>query len=431
MASLLFGCASAIPPIDPGTVSTGIAERVGVDARGWPQREAAMLPPDVNLGDGVTVEEAISTALWNNPAFQVTLADLGLARADLVEAHMLRNPVLSLLFPIGPKQLEATLNVPIETFVLRPRRVRAATLDYDAVAARLVADGLRLVADVKATYVMAAAADRRAQAARDTADVAGRIRAVAEARLKAGDISEMETRATRGEALIAQATAKAGDYDRDLALVRLRAMMGIASTTPLRLTPLGDLAVQTCGEMSALTTQALAARPDVRAAEIGIEAAGARAGLAKAQVWTLTAILDANGEGTEGFEIGPGLAGELPIFSRNQGARARAAAQLDQAARRYAAVRAAVEEEVATATTRLAKAREVLDLWQGGIAQALETELRQAERAYEAGELPLLSVLDTSRRVMAVRVGVIEAQADLLDAGVAVDRALGRSCMVK
>ena len=183
--------------------------------------------------------------------------------------------------------------------------------------------------------------------------------------------------------------------------------------------------------MSALTAQAMAARPDVRAAELAIEAAGARAGLARTQIWTLTAILDANGAGKEGFEMGPGIAGELPILAQNQGGRARAAAQLDSSARHYAAVRAAVEEELATATTRLSRAREVLALWQGGVASALETELRQAERAYEAGELPLLSVLDTARRVMTVRSGVVDAQAEVLGAGVAVDRALGRSCMVK
>ena len=109
----------------------------------------------------------------------------------------------------------------------------------------------------------------------------------------------------------------------------------------------------------------MAARPDVRAAELAIEAAGARVGLATAQIWTLTAILDANGAGKEGFEMGPGIAGELPILAQNQGGRARAAAQLEASARRYTAVRAAVEEELATATTRLSRAREVLSLVAG------------------------------------------------------------------
>jgi outer membrane protein, heavy metal efflux system len=432
LLSLGAACATTgAMPADQQTVSAGIAERTGLDALGVPPRVPGSLPAGVDLQDGLTIDEAIAGALWTNPAFQVTLADLGFARADLVDARMLRNPVLSLLFPFGPKQLEFTLNFPLEVFVHRPRRVRVATLDYEAIAARLVADGLRLVADVKAAYVSAAAAERRAQTTQEAADVAGRVRTIAEARLKAGDISDMETRATRGEALMAEAMAKAAQYDRDLALVRLRALIGLAASTPLRVIPLGDLALQDCGDMGQLMTQAMAARPDVRAAELSIEAAGARVGLASAQVWTLTAILDANGSGRQGFEMGPGFAGELPIFAQNQGGRARAAAQLDAAMRRYTAVRATIEEELAAATTRLAKAREVLGLWQGNLTSTFETELRQAERAYEAGELPLLAVLDTARRVLTVRAAVVDAQAALLDAGVSVDRALGRSCMVK
>jgi hypothetical protein len=60
----------------------------------------------------VTADEAVAVALWNNAAFQASLNDLGFARADLAEAGLLANPVLSLLLPVGPKQLEATLRWP-------------------------------------------------------------------------------------------------------------------------------------------------------------------------------------------------------------------------------------------------------------------------------------------------------------------------------
>jgi len=418
-------------PIDTQTVSAGIAERVGADARGWPARAPQALPPDVSVEDGLTVEEAVAIALWNNPAFQVTLADLGFARADLVEARMLRNPILSLLLPLGPKQLEATVNWPVDSLIHRPRRVRAATLDVEAIGARLVADGLGLTTSVKRAYVETSAADARARLARDGADVSARIRAIAEARFKSGDISDLEARATRAEAVIAEATARAAEHDRDLAHIRLVGLMGFPPETPVRLTALHDLPLQDCADLDRLMKEALAARPDVRAAELAVEAAGARVGLARAQVLTLTAILDANSQGREGFEIGPGVGGELPIFSQNQGNRARAAALLEQASRRYVAVRARVREELLTATTRLSKARELVGLWEGEIVESIDMERRQAERAYEAGELPLLAVLDTTRRLVAVRLGGLDARTGLMDAGVALDQALGRSCTVK
>ena len=94
------------------------------------------VPPGVNVDDGLTPDEAVALALWNNPAFLVTLDDLGFARADLIEARQIRNPVLSLLFPWGPKQFEATLQLPIDAIWQRPRRVKAAQFDADAMAAR-------------------------------------------------------------------------------------------------------------------------------------------------------------------------------------------------------------------------------------------------------------------------------------------------------
>lgn len=113
LALVLAGCAAARQDASPQ-----LAARLGVPDRPDAATGTA-IPPGVTLEDGLTQEEAVAVALWNNPDFRVQLTDLGFARADLLEAGLLRNPVLSLLFPLGPKQFEATLRFPIE--VLRER----------------------------------------------------------------------------------------------------------------------------------------------------------------------------------------------------------------------------------------------------------------------------------------------------------------------
>ncbi|MHB9002373.1 MAG: hypothetical protein ACYC9N_22995, partial [Thermoanaerobaculia bacterium] len=45
------------------------------------------------LADELTADEAVAIAMVNNPRFQVTLAELGIARADLIEASTISNPV--------------------------------------------------------------------------------------------------------------------------------------------------------------------------------------------------------------------------------------------------------------------------------------------------------------------------------------------------
>ncbi len=194
---------------DPATVSKGIADRAAVDPGGWPARERGSLPPGVSASDELTIHEAVAIALWNNPAFQLTLTDLGVARAELVDANLLRNPVLSILLPWGPKQLEATANWAIDSIWQRPRRVAAARLDVDAVAARLVQDGLVLMGTVRTAYIQAVAAARRAEFTRESAAIVGKFADITESQFKAGEISELDARAARDERLIVDASARA------------------------------------------------------------------------------------------------------------------------------------------------------------------------------------------------------------------------------
>jgi hypothetical protein len=65
-------------------------------------------PVSVSLEDGLSENEAVTLALWSNAAFQETLTDLGVSRADLVQAGMFLNPTLSMLVPLGAKGLELT-----------------------------------------------------------------------------------------------------------------------------------------------------------------------------------------------------------------------------------------------------------------------------------------------------------------------------------
>jgi outer membrane protein, heavy metal efflux system len=419
-------CATTGQVPDRGTVDAAIRSRTAAGIR---IEGAAPLPPDASIDDGLTSREAVAIALWNSPSFQATLADLGLARADLVEAGLLRNPVFSFLFPVGPKQLEWTLQMPFEALWQRPRRVAAARLNAQAVGERLVWDALTLVAQTRTAHADAVIAERRLHLTLENADLVKRLATITEARFRAGDISELDARSARSDAARVQVVQRAAEHDRTLARLTLAAAMGL-DTPADQLRPVagapGD--PSTCGTADALLKDALASRPDVRAAEIGIEAAAQRARWERSRVLTLIGILDANGSGDAGFEAGPGVGVDLPIFSRNQGAIGRAEAEVERASRQYAAVRAQVVADVRSATARVQQAQEAMAAWRDEIVPSLEIEQRQAQSAYEAGEIPLFAVLDVSRRLVDGRLRLLDAEADLQRAMIALERGMGRSC---
>ena len=183
------GCASHATVATPADV----VRRTGVPARP-PDATGTVIPPGVAIDDGLTPDEAVAIALWNNPDFQVQLANLGFARADLVEAGLLQNPVLALLFPWGPKQLEATVRWPIEALWQRPKRIAAATLSAQSIAAGLEQDGLTLVSDVKLAYAEYALAQDRVTLAERALTELNAMAGLMDSRFQAGDVSQLEAR---------------------------------------------------------------------------------------------------------------------------------------------------------------------------------------------------------------------------------------------
>ena len=423
---LLAACAGR--EVDRADVTAGLETRIGQGIGPGGKAGDLSIPPGVRVDDGLSETEAVAVALWNNAAFQEALAELGIARADLVQAGLLSNPVLSVLFPLGPRQLEFAAKLPLEVLWLRPKRIAAAELEGERVAQKLVQGGLDLARDVRA----ASAELRRA---REEAFLRARLAGLREeaenleaARLRAGDASELEVDAARVRALEARVASARASAELTLALARLRGLLGFAADPrPLdfqverrdRTVPVPDDA--------ALRREAFAWRPDLRAAEIGVEAAGERAGLARWDLFALSAVVDGDkAEDGKGFDLTGGVEVEIPLFNRRQGARARTDAELEQALRRAVTVRHRIALEVKEASARLLLAADEQDVLRGRILPALAESLRRAERAAAAGETSRLQVIEASARLEAANVEAARADADLDRAWAELERNVGR-----
>ncbi len=404
LLSLIAGCEGPDTRDDRAAVRARLGEMASPEAEPRPGEFA--LPQGVALDDGLSEAEAVSIALWNNADFHEALALLGFRRADLVQAGILPNPVLSILFPVSPKQLEFAVKLPIETLLLRPRKVKVAELDLERASALLVAAGLDLVRDAAAAVARLRQARAEADLAAESLRVREEIAAFYEAQLRAGEASEREAALPRVRALEARRERDRLRRSVPVAEEKLRTLLGdFEGKLPLVLTtlagaePAGDADL----DEKSLLHRAIAARPEARAAEIGIERAGERAGLERLQFLSISAILDANDETQKGMELGPGLEASIPIFDRNQGGRARARAEIEQAARHYLAVRQRISLEVKEALgIYLAVRAELKDLRET-ILPAREEALRLSRKAHEAGETARLSALEEEERLFRAR----------------------------
>ncbi|MCA8944084.1 MAG: TolC family protein, partial [Planctomycetes bacterium] len=188
---IVLGCAVDTREFDEPALDRALHDATGYHLRASGEDEVTM-PPGVDVDDGVDVGEAVAIALWNNPDFATSLAEVGLSRARLAESGLLANPVFSVLFPIGPKQLEMSLTLPIETILERPARVAAARAECERLGANFLQHGLDVVRDVRLAAVDWELAGVREDLATRQQVLAEGFATAAERRFEGGDATGAE-----------------------------------------------------------------------------------------------------------------------------------------------------------------------------------------------------------------------------------------------
>ena len=170
---------------------------------------------------------------------------------------------------------------------------------------------------------------------------------------------------------------------------------------------------------------AFAGRPDLRAAEIAIESAGQKVGWERARILNFTAVLDANGEGKEGFEMGPGMQLELPVFNWNKGRIVFAQAELEQASKQYLAVKHRITREVREAFAQYVAADHALKIVQADVFPTAKTAAGNAEEAYRIGEISYLELLSFKRQFLDASLRQAETEASLRQADINLKHSMG------
>ncbi len=417
----VVGCRHAQPE---ALVEGELRERVGhgfATERGDDAPPA--LPAEVRLDDGVSADEAVAIALWNSATFRIELTRLHAAEAELAAAKRPSNPTLRLLFPAGPQQLSVLLTWPIENLVTMPRRIKVARTNLDVVAAQVVQIGVDLARDVKLAHAdWALAHDRLAVRGSLAADFAA-IATIVRARANGGDVPVTEAEIAEADARLASDEVARARDEVAIAGSRLEARLGgvsLRAANPSAMAP-ATIAAHASSAGEAWAASARDTRPDLRAAQLALETAGARVGLERAAVLNLAGV---------GYGVGPaftgGVQGELPIASQNQLGVGRARAQLEAARWRVVELRQRVDAEVTQARTQLDGALRSWRLYDDEVVAARTRDLAAATAQYDLGESDYAAVLLSAQRLETTRLRMIELAADVRRAHAELERAVGR-----
>lgn len=408
---LLTSCVSTKSVYNREHVARRLQNRSGYEL-GSARRANAPLPALPNLQDGLSETEAIGLSLTRNPAFQADLTSLALAQADLQDAGLLSNPVLTGISNYGTAPFYLALSFASDLLWQRPARVRTYGLETQRVAESLVSRGMLVSRDAQLSYTDITLADERLRIAREGIVMRAEVARIVRSRYRVGEASELETVAPSADSLRAVDDYFRAQRDARVARLRLLATLRLDSLNAdsVRMEPTA-LAV-TVPPLPALLDSAYAARPDLWAARIGIEAAGQRLKWERSRVFSFVTSLNARFNDPNPVHLGPGVAIGLPIFNRNQGRISRVKAEMEQASWQYLALRQTVGLDVRESYTLYEQATRSVELWERSYLPSLQDAMRRSTNAFVNGDFPYVQVAETTRQLLDARQRAAEARAD-------------------
>jgi cobalt-zinc-cadmium efflux system outer membrane protein len=372
LPGLLAACASTAriereTGADVDGVRSVAAERVGQEP---PPR--ASTPDDGSIDAAVRemltgeLDEAaaVKIALLNNRVVRERYERVGVARAELVQAGLLRNPVLSgnaKFFDSGT-EVELTLAGSFIELFYRPLRKRIAAAELESTRAEVTRDLVALVYDVRRALASVRAAERLVAARRTSLAAASASHDLMRGLHEAGNVTD--PRLTAEE--LGEARARVDLAAAEAALVEarepLQVLLGLwGSATTWRVAGALSDSVGDGLDLERVESRAISRSLDLAAHRAEIEAAAQAAGLAR---WeglfpALEAGVAAKREGSDGsWGLGPDLEVVVPLFDQGQARRAKEVAILRERIAHHVSLAVEIRSAARTYRDRVASLRD-------------------------------------------------------------------------
>lgn len=285
---VLSGCATFSQDGGLDSVSALTKERTGQDVR-LPKATGNADPAREELArlmkSALSADDAVRVALLNNRGLRASLAGLGVAEADLVQAGRMSNPSFSFSRMSGGGETEIERSVIFDLVGLVTIPIRRDIEARRFESAKLVAalDAVNLAADTRKAWFRAVAASQSTRYAEQVREAAQASAELAQRMARVGNLSALDQ--AREQAFSAEATAQLARarHNATAAREQLARLMGVwgehtAFQLPERLPDL-PAAPREAANIESLAMQQ---RLDVRLSKVDTESTARALGLTKA-----------------------------------------------------------------------------------------------------------------------------------------------------
>jgi cobalt-zinc-cadmium efflux system outer membrane protein len=436
VATLAAGCSAVDPRAGLPDIQRMVSDRGRLEVT-WPENAEDRRNVDTAVADIIahelSVESAVRVALLNNRNLRALYEGLGVAEADLVQAGLLPNPVLTanVRFGLGPSGTGAEIGLVQELIsaLQIPLRKKVAAANLERAKVEVANAVLDLALQTKTAYFRLQGALQALELRRSIAAATSATRDVAEAQHKAGTVNDLAVAGERAiaeeakvELSVAEAEALADREDLNILL----GLWGDQTTwtMPARLPALPADDVPLAG----LESRAVSQRLDLLAVRAEGTSASAQVRLNRLYGFIPNASMgvDSEREIAEGvWSLGPALEMPIPLFDQSQALIASSTAKLRAADERFAALAIEIRAQVRRARTRLVSARQRADYYQRVLLPLQAQVVTDAQRQYNAMQVGVFQLLQAKREQIESGRRYVETLTDYWLARTELERALG------
>ena len=369
--------------------------------RGQPQTASTDTRP-------ITISDAVSIFLKQN--FQLIAAryDIDSADAEKLTARLRPNPDISVGFSGLPLNLSGNLLTEqqysyaiSQTFEMggkRSKRIDVANANSDVARAQFEMTVWQLTNDLKKKFYTVILNQSLLSLAQENEKTFAETVKHTQELVQAGELAGLDLTRLEVEKLKFDTDLANAERDYEVALRDLRVTLG-GDYRAMQIEASGTLDPQTYDFTFAdLRDKALAARPDLKAAQLSERAADASIRLQDAQKIpdvNLGAGITQVPEGGSNYTFGIGIT--LPVHDRNQGERAKARIEKERARNQEQLVTNQVIGDVDKALVAFQLQKRRVDLYRTGVLTKVNDIQNLTEYSLKAGESSILELLDAVR----------------------------------
>jgi outer membrane protein, heavy metal efflux system len=376
----------------------------------------------------LTLADAMQRAVSSSPTIAAARLQHPIDVAGVAVAGERPNPDISYEAAKETPRQSIGATLPVELGGKRQHRIDVAKSTVavgDAELARTVTDVRR---EVRRVYFEAVAANLRMQMADDLRGLGQRARDAANARVIAGDVPRSDLTLADLALANAENDVTAAKGEADAVLAELNTLIGQPPNTSWTLSdPLSSGALVTTQQAGELAARA---NTDVQVIDRQIDEQVAKVDLAKAMTVPDVSVggaftYDAEPEFRYGWRFTGGVT--IPVFTTHKAGVAVEQATLARLRQEREAIVARIAGSVSAALSRAAAARDQLTRYQTVILPlALEAE-RQAQAAYNGGQMSLPILVQALMTARDTRQRGLQAGLDYQHALTELERAMGSS----